>query len=168
MPGVRAWRVPMAPRITSGSVEMCCMPSGASRKKKVSKAEIAVARTMPWTSQRFPSSSLPAPWAWATTVSRPRRMPPRPNATVLKRIWASATADMATAAPGRRPTIMVSMRPMSIHPISAATRGMAMRSMGRSSWRSCMVCGGPLPLPLGKILQAWNLARRFNVKSSPY
>src|SRR6267154_1105116 len=87
------------------------------------------------TSERWQSSRWPAPKAWETRVSRPRRSPRPKRAIVVKTFEPRATAPMATALLGRRPTIMVSTMDMLIQPSSARTRGTASLMGGRSSSR---------------------------------
>src|SRR6266436_8648698 len=90
---------------------------------------------MLFTSERWQSSRWSAPKAWETSVSRPRRSPSPKRAMVVKTFEPRATAPMATALLGRRPTIMVSTIDMLIQPSSARTRGTASLMVGRSSSR---------------------------------
>src|SRR6267154_8837 len=87
------------------------------------------------TSERWQSSRWPAPKACETRVSSPRRSPRPKRAMVVKTFEPRATAPMATALLGRRPTIMVSTMDMLIQPSSARTRGTASLMVGRSSSR---------------------------------
>src|SRR6266851_2355413 len=103
---------------------------------------------MPFTKERWQSSRLPAPNAWATSVSRPIRRPPPKNATTLKLLELMLTAPMAPALSGKCPTMTVSTMPMVIQPISARTSGKARRRVGRISARSVCsrsmaFCGEP-------------------------
>src|SRR5258708_19777347 len=87
------------------------------------------------TSERWQSSRWPAPKACETSVSRPGRSPSTKRAMVVKTFEPRATAAMATAVVGRRPTIMVATMDMLIQPSSARTRGTASLMVGRSSSR---------------------------------
>src|SRR6266852_6232076 len=103
---------------------------------------------MPFTKERWQSSRLPAPNAWATSVSRQIRRPPPKNATTLKLLELMLTAPMAPALSGKCPTMTVSTMPMVIQPISARTSGSARRRVGRISARSVCrrsmaLCGEP-------------------------
>src|SRR5258706_7585871 len=87
------------------------------------------------TSERWQSSRWPAPKACETSVSSPRSKPRPKRAMVVKTFEPRATAPMATALLGRRPTIMVSTMDILIQPSSARTRGTASLMVGRSSSR---------------------------------
>ena len=103
----------------------------ASHVTSMTAGDTSSARITPWCSHRRQSSKRAAPAARETSASTPS-INPAPKIMIAVNTPLPIPVAAIAAGP-RRPTMIVSTRPMLIQPISARTTGPARRRRGRSS-----------------------------------